>query len=81
MYCVSIDEEFRIANVYNDSVYLDEDIEVFPITEEQFKTIRETSHHNDWLLKDGQLVADPLEKSEPTAVLPRTINKLPLEIL
>ena len=81
MYCISVNEEFRIANVYDDSVYLDEGVIVFPITEEQFKTIRETSYHNDWLFKDGQLISDPLEKPDPYAPLPKQINKLPVEIL
>jgi hypothetical protein len=81
MYCISINEEFRIANVYDDSIYLDEGVTVFPITDEQFKTIRETGYHNDWLFKDGQLVSAPLEKLDPFTPLPRQLNKLPVEIL
>jgi hypothetical protein len=81
MYCISINEEFRIANVYNDAIYLDEGVKVFPITDEQFKTIQESGYHTDWLFKDGQLISDPLEKPDPFAPLPRKLNKLPVEIL
>jgi hypothetical protein len=81
MYCISINEEFRIVNVYDDSVYLDKDVVVFAITNEQFALIRKSGYHSDWLFKNNELISSPLEKPQQMLDLPRQLNKLPVEIL
>ena len=81
MYCISINEEFRIVNVYDDSVYLDKDVVVFAITKEQFALIRKSGYHSDWLFKNNELISSPLEKPQQMLDLPRQFNKLPVEIL
>ena len=81
MYYISINEEYRIVNVYDDSVYLDKDVAVLPITDEQFAIIRKSGYHSDWLFKNNELVSSPLEKPQQIIDLPRQLNRLPVEIL
>lgn len=82
MYVVSITNENRVLDVYNTEVYLDEDVNVFPITNDDFQKAYQSGNHGDWILQGENLVYDPLplvEMRVPDTVV--RINNLPVSVL
>ena len=64
MYVVSKSQDNRIMDLYDTEVYLDEGVEVFPITNEEHKRIWESGCNGDWRYLDGSVVYDPLPRPE-----------------
>lgn len=81
MYFVTLNEDKTIICVYDKEVYVDENVELIPITDEQFEKIWKSGRNGDWILQDGVLIHNPTEQIPPKSDPTRPINNMPVEIL
>lgn len=56
MYKVSVTNNLTIDNIFNPDIYIDADVQTYPITDEEFAKIHESGRFDIWQYKNGQVV-------------------------
>jgi len=76
MYKVSINADNEIVCLYDDAIYLDEGVEVYPISNEDFDKIWKSGYNSDWVYSNGSVEYKPKVK-----IPVKVKQQLPVEIL
>lgn len=56
MYKISLQENLTVKDIFDTDVFLDESIDTFPITFDEFQVISQSGKHSFWQYKDGKIV-------------------------
>lgn len=56
MYKVSLTNDLTIQDVFNTEIYLDESVTTYPISDEEFESIKESGQFALWQYKNGKVV-------------------------
>jgi hypothetical protein len=81
MYFVTINQDKTVVMTYAKDVYVDDGVELFPITEEDFQKIWASGRNGDWILQDGALIHNPTDPLMPDTNEIKRPKQLPVEIL
>jgi hypothetical protein len=65
MYVVSLNTENRIVDVYDTEQLVDEGVETFPISEQDFQQVWASGRNGNWVYQNGVVTHDPLPEPEP----------------
>lgn len=68
MFAISIDENNFVRDVYNTELYVDDNVTLYEITEEQKDAIWFSGNHGLWKFVDGVLIKVEIVEPEVSVV-------------